>query len=101
MSTRNTHSFIPNGKGQSEDNQLKKVLTALYVKPMTMKELDVYTGIMRENICRHIKTLLDTNKVAVIKKRKCTITGHNNVNEYSTNPDLFPQSNQLDIPFGH
>jgi len=75
--------------------QLQRVYVALKEKPMTMKETDIYTGVMRENICRYIDTLFEQGKIAIVRKRKCTITGYPNVNEYTANPLLFPKSNQL------
>tara|TARA_R100000935_G_scaffold21876_4_gene40474 strand:- start:22196 stop:22462 length:267 start_codon:yes stop_codon:yes gene_type:complete len=77
--------------------QLARVYKAFTEKPMTMKEADVYTGVMRENICRYVDTLLEQGRIAIIRKRKCTITGYPYVNEYTGNPDLFPQSNQLEM----
>jgi len=77
--------------------QLLKIYNALKVKPMTMKELDIYTGIMRENVCRHIDILLQQGRIAVIRKRRCTVTGYLYVNEYTGDPDLFPQSRQLKL----
>lgn len=79
--------------------QLEMVYQAFTEKPMTMKEADVCTGIMRENICRYVNTLLESGRIAIIRKRKCTITGYPYVQEYTGNPDLFPQSNQLTIRF--
>ena len=100
MSTINTQSLINNFR-QAKDNkfkaQLAKVFQALKEKPMTMKEVDVYTGIMRENVCRYIDTLLEQERIAVIRKRKCNITGYPYVNEYTGDPSLFPKSNQLKI----
>lgn len=77
--------------------QLLKIYNAFKVRPMTMKEADVFTGIMRENICRHVDTLLEQGRIAVIRKRRCTITGHPYVNEYTSDPNLFPKSNQLKL----
>ncbi|EAP87880.1 hypothetical protein [Croceibacter atlanticus] len=98
---RNTNNN-PLHKRQDKDKrfkaQLKQVYTALMAKPMTMKETDVYTGVMRENICRYIGTLREEGRIALVRKRKCTITGYNNVGEYTANPDLFPVSNQLKLP---
>lgn len=97
MSTRDTQSL--KDFKQAKDNhfkaQIRRVYEALKYKPMTMKETDVYTGVMRENICRYIDTLFEQGKVAIIRKRKCNVTGFPYVNEYTTNPDLFPKSNQL------
>lgn len=99
MSTTNTQSLKPNGNGQGKDKQfiaeIKKIYNALKQKPMTMKEAFVYSGVVRENICRHTSTLRQENKIVVTKKRKCSITGRNNVMEFTANSDLFPKSNQL------
>lgn len=83
--------------GNTERNQLKKVYSAFKAKPLTMKEADVSTGVMRENICRYVRTLLSEGKIAVRRKRKCKITGYPLVKEYTGNPDLFPKSNQLEM----
>lgn len=77
--------------------QLVKVYKAFIACPMTMKEADIYTGVMRESICRYTKTLLEQGKIVILKKRRCTITGYPHVNEYTGNPYLFPQTNQLSL----
>ena len=64
---------------------------------MTMKEADIYTGVMRESICRHISTLKEHGRVAVIRKRKCSITGYPYVDEYTADISLFPKSKQLSL----
>ena len=104
MSTTNTQSLEIKVFKQAKDKQFKAQLQRVYLalkeRPMTMKETDVYTGVMRENICRYIDTLFEQGKIAVIKKRKCTITGYPYVNEYTTNPELFPKLNQLTFDYG-
>lgn len=88
-------------KRQNKDKVFKAEILIIYEalkqKPMTMKEAFVYSGVTRENICRHTKTLREQNKIAFTKKRKCSITGRNNVMEFTANPDLFPQSNPLNL----
>ncbi|MBO0592930.1 hypothetical protein I2486_16115 [Cellulophaga sp. E16_2] len=88
-------------KSQVKDKQLKPqkrlVLDALREKSMTMKELDIHTGVMRENICRYVSELIQMGLIAIRRKRKCSVTGHSNVNEYTGNPDLFPKCNQLNL----
>ena len=79
------------------NNQLQKVYQILKEEPLTMKETDVKSGIMRESICRYISTLLKQGRIAITRKRKCTITGYPSVNEYTSNPDLFPMDNQLHL----
>lgn len=99
MSTINTHSLEIKDFKQAKDKQFKaqlqRVYHALKERPMTMKETDICTGVMRENICRYIDTLFEQGKIAILRKRKCTITGYPYVNEYTTNTELFPKSNQL------
>ena len=92
------HDNSPN-KRQGQDTKFKadliKVYNALKAKPMTMKEADIYTGVMRESICRHIDTLLRQGSIAVIRKRKYTITGYPYVKEYTANLSFVRKSNQL------
>ena len=91
MATQHSHSI------DHHKAQLKRIVEALRKSPMTMKEADVYAGIMRENICRYISDLMESGLIAVRKKRRCSITGYPYVNEYTGNPDLFPKSNQLNL----
>lgn len=78
-------------------DQMKKVYIAFFESPKTMKEVDVETNVMRESICRYVRTLRLEKRIEILRKRKCTITGNCYVNEYTTNPDLFPRSNQLKL----
>jgi hypothetical protein len=76
---------------------LNTVHDALKIQPMTMKEIDVFTGIMRESICRYISILLEQGKIAVTWQRKCSITKHRKVKEFTADKNLFPKSNQLTL----
>ena len=78
-------------------NQFECVYLAFKTYPMTMKECDVLTGIMRENICRYVAQLEKAGKIKVRNIRKCTVTGDNNVKEWTADPNLFPPDNQLDL----
>jgi hypothetical protein len=78
------------------NEQLKTVCNAFFEYPKTMKEVDAETGIMRENICWYLKHFRNQNRISLVGYRKCKITGRN-VGMYSTNPDLFPRSNQLKL----
>ena len=80
-------------------DQLKSIFTAFFEYPKTMKEVDAETHIMRENICRHVSTLKKENRIMFVSYRKCKLTGHNKVGTYTTNPELFPKSNQLELAF--
>ncbi len=69
--------------------QLKKVSKELKREPQTMLEVSVKTGILRANICRHIRTLRDLKQVAVMKVGKCPISGYQ-AKFYTTDRNLFP-----------
>lgn len=79
---------------QAKD-QLNKVFNAFFEFPKTMKEVDFETTVMRENICRYVRTLRIENRIALVGYRKCKATGNPKVGIYTTNPELFPKSNQL------
>lgn len=77
--------------------QFDEVYQALKIRPMTMKELSVSTGIMRSNICWYCRTLRNSNRISVTKIRKCSITGYPKVQELTTDQSLFPESNQTKL----
>ena len=79
------------------DNQSNIVFKAFGQFPKTMQEVHVETNIDRANICRYVGHFRDQNRIALIGYRKCKVTGFTIVGEYSTNPDLFPKSNQLQL----
>lgn len=78
MHTKRKQSLRPLESGSYKDRyfkaQLRKVLDALRERPMTMKEVDVYTGVMRENICRYVSDLMESGLIAIRKRRRCSIT---------------------------
>ena len=76
-------------------NQLKTVFNAFFESPKTMLEVDAETNIERANICRYVLAFRKENRIALIGYRRCTITGHPKVGSYTTNPEMFPKSNQL------
>ncbi|UZH56041.1 hypothetical protein JRG66_03995 [Salinimicrobium tongyeongense] len=92
-----TNSLNPFGDGQGKDTQFTRVYEALNAKSMTMFEAEQITGVRRESICRYVSRLKTANKIAVRKIRRCSITGYPYVQELTTNPNLFPQSNQLKL----
>jgi DNA-binding transcriptional regulator LsrR (DeoR family) len=77
-------------------NQFLAVYECLMYTSATRKELSVLLDIDRANICRYIKTLRDSNRVWVVCRRQCTITGHR-AEELTCNPDLKPDDNQLKL----
>lgn len=96
QSENKTRQFQEHNKDKHFQAQLIRVYNALKNKPMTMLEADKDTGVMRSNICRHLAKLRKQNKIAITRKRRCSITGYL-VSEYTGNPDLFPRSKQLEL----
>jgi hypothetical protein len=84
-------SVVISGKFTKKIIQKQKVLDSLMVQPMTMKEVDFYCGVMRENICRYVHELLKVKEIAKIKQRRCNQTNYKAF-EYTANKDLFPKS---------
>lgn len=70
-------------------DQLNKVYNVFFEQPSTMKEVDIICGVMRENICRYVRTLRKAGKIYLINKRTCKVTKHT-AGEYTTNPKLIP-----------
>ena len=83
-------------KRQGKVSELKAVYKAFFEKPRTMKEVTIVTGIVRESICWYCKELRESSRLFFLRKRRCTITKEL-VNEYTTNPDLVEDDNQLDL----
>ncbi len=81
---------------KSRTVQLKKVHDAFFNQSLTMKEADVLTGVMRENICWYCKELGESNRLHKEGKRLCSITNHR-ATTYTTNPLLKPKDNQFNL----
>lgn len=71
------------------NNQLARVEIAFQSGYKTMKEIDAETGIMRENICRYVRTLRQNNRIFRGKKRFCSVTKYL-AYEWTTNEKLKP-----------
>ena len=84
-------------QANDNDNQMNIVFNAFFESPKTMMEVDAETNIDRSNVCRYVGTLKARNKIQLISYRKCKITKCEGVGEYSTNPDFFVKSNQLEL----
>ena len=94
-------SKLPLHLGELQDkntklNQEQAVFNSFFSSPKTMKEVDRDSGVMRENICRYVRTFRQSKSIVVIRKRYCMVTKHL-ANEYSTNPKLFPKPTQLNL----
>lgn len=101
MRTANTQSLNSTNSNVVEFSDfsadLNRVYEALKETPLTMKEVDIRTGVMRESVCRHISTLLKAGLIVKRKVRRCTVTGYPYVNEYTGDSRLFPKKNQLSL----
>lgn len=80
----------------TKNDQLNKVFQSFFESPKTMKEADADSGIMRENICRYVRTFRQSKSIVAIRKRYCLVTKHL-ANEYTTNPEFFPKPTQLSL----
>lgn len=80
-------------------NQLQRVYSTLFARPMTMYEVALITGIERANVCRYVAELRKSNSIAVVRLGICPITRHDRVQFLTTNPALFPQKTQLGLSF--
>jgi hypothetical protein len=63
----------------------------------TMKTIAVKLGIDRANVCRYVATLRKSNRIQFVKKGICPITKCSGVGFYTTNPEYFVKSNQLEL----
>ena len=97
---KNANTSLKSLNSQSKDNnfitQLNKVYQVFFKTPSTMKEVDAECGVMRESICRYVKTLRSENKIYLIDKRICKVTKHI-AGIYTTNPDLIPFDKQTKL----
>lgn len=77
-------------KRQCKDTQLEIVYKALYNNPLTMKEVFVQTGVLREFVCWYCRELRLSGKLYFVKKRRCSITKRY-VKEFTTNENFLPE----------
>ena len=95
MDFREEESFLNN---EGFKIQRKRVYLAFLNEPLTMLEASLLTGVRRANICWYVDFLIDNDRIALIRKRKCSISGYF-ASEYTANRDLFPEDNQLNFDF--
>lgn len=84
------------GKDTKSIQQYKAVFAAFFQKPSTMKMVDVKTGVMRENICWYCRKFRKLGVIKPVKKGVCPVTKHKAI-YWTTNPELFPNSTQLNL----
>ena len=76
--------------------QMDIVFASLLEKPKTMLMVSVETNILRANICRYVAMWKGTNSIGTFKNAFCGISKHR-ADYLTTNPKLFPKSNQLNL----
>ncbi|MDO6736515.1 hypothetical protein [Wenyingzhuangia sp. 2_MG-2023] len=104
MSTTNTQSLKDNsykqGKNTQRANQKKTIFLYLKENIATASMVSDATGIPQKSICRYKRDLEKKRLLYEVEKRTCKKTGFK-AWYLTTNPELFPPSNQLDIPFNY
>ena len=80
-------------------SQKKLVFNEFYREPLTMLEVSNELNIFRANICRYVDEWEKRGLIRFVVKRKCTISGYPFVGAYTTNPEYFPEDNQLTFDF--
>jgi hypothetical protein len=77
--------------------QMKRVFAAFYQQPKTMLMVEVETGIMRPNICRYVAKWKKQNCIKIVSLSICPISRRAGVQRLTTNPEVFPKSNQIQM----
>lgn len=98
----NEHNItLSSWNGTNEDKhfegQMKRVFAAFYKQPKTMLMVEVETGIMRPNICRYVSKWKKQDRIKIVSLSICPISKHEGVQRLTTNPEMFPKSNQLNL----
>ena len=98
MSTANTQSLnfksIDQGKIKQFQNQKKTIFEYLKSNTATASMVTEFTGIPQKSICRYKRDLEKQGLLYEVIKKHCKFTGFR-AWYLTTNPELFPKSNQL------
>ena len=69
-------AVIGSNKGKNKKlNDLDKVFNALKENELTMRQIDLITGIRQHHVCRRVADLREQGKVGYVGKIKCPSTG--------------------------
>ena len=100
MSTENTQSLnsfsSEQGKVKQFQNQKKTIFQYLKHYTATASMVTDATGVPQKSICRYKRDLEKQNLLYEVVKSHCKLTGFR-AWYLTTNPDMFPKSNQLKI----
>ncbi len=98
MSTTNTQSLNPDADGQGKNKQFqtqkKTIFEYLKHDTATASMVSNETGVPQKSICRYKRDLEKQGLLYEVEKKLCKLTGFR-AWYLTTNPDLFPKSNQL------
>lgn len=98
MSTANTQSpdfnGLEQGKNKQPKNQKKTIFEYLKTHIATASMVSDATNVPQKSICRYKRDLEKQGLLYEIEKRFCKLTGFR-AWYLTTNPELFPKSNQL------
>lgn len=84
-------------KGKQFESQIKRVFESFFKHPKTMLMVEAETAISRSSICRRVAQLRKNNSIEIVRVGVCPISKHPRVQHLTTNPKLFPQSDQLTL----
>ena len=85
-----------NGKDKYFQDQFSKVYKGFFEQPQSMKMLSIKLNIDRANICWYCRELRKNQQIGIARKGICSITKQV-VNFYTTNPEFFLTTNQLNL----
>jgi len=98
MSTTNTQSLeikeLEQGKVKQIQNQKKTIFEYLKLHTATASMVAEATGVPQKSICRYKRDLEKQGLLYEVEKKLCCLTGFR-AWYLTTNPELFPKSNQL------
>jgi len=87
---------IDSDKDNYKRTQLKTIFEYLQNNIATASMVTDATGITQKNICRYKRDLEKAGRLCEIEKKLCKKTGFK-AWYLTTNPDLFPKSNQINL----
>ena len=98
MESTSSQSLISNSQGESTKigNQVKTIFSYLFQNTATASMVAEATGVPQKCICRYKRDLEKEGRLHEVKKDTCKLTGFP-AWYLTTNPKLFPKSNQLKI----
>ena len=77
--------------------QQKRVFAAFKRQPSTMLMVSIETGIMRASICRYVSKWKKQDRIKIVSLSTCPISKRGGVQRLTTNPEMFPKSNQIKL----